>query len=1010
MTSQPPTEPPSRTTATGPLAAALARGEAEGLRGIELQTNRVEVRLSRARTRARLFGRRPQTTQLGRFVVLERVGAGGMGIVYKAYDPQLDRRVALKVLRTDVVRERWPALRESLVREARAMARLSHPNVVTVFDVGTQDDEIFVAMEFVEAPTLRRWLAEPHRTVDAILDVFVQAGHGLAAAHEAGLVHRDFKPENVLVPEGAPVRVTDFGLARVLDETAARSGLRPVTASSRTATLAQAGTPAYMAPEQRRGKAVDARTDQFAFCVALFEALTGARPWSNAGDHPDDGEPPPLIERDGIDRRVAEAIARGLATAPGERFESMGALLAVLRPPPRQRWRVLALGGLALLAAGTAVGASLMREPQCPLPTDKMAGVWDTAARNATRAAFDQTGQAYASTAWPKVSERLDDYRDTWLNKRQQACQATANGEQSTEALDLRIACFERQRTSLRALTGLLQRVDASGLEHAVDSTLALPDIAACDDAIALRDNQHPPPPEVAARVAERQDDLAQIEAEFALARYEQAATALERLLPHARELDYSPLLARALAMQGKLAATTADTERALAAFDEALTLAGQLRDHGLSTELALDRLDAIVARSGETERAAAIAESTHVLLAAAGAPAAARGRLRLAEGRIAYRQGDYAGGLDATREAIALIGQGSDAQQVELAKAIQQVGTLLYSQGHLDEAHEHGEQALALRQRLLGADHPAVAQSLANLAAIALTRREVDRARDLFSQAADIQRAALGNRHPALARTLSNVCTTHHEGGRYEQAVTTCRESVEVGQAARGPDDPSLGPLLLNLASAQQQAGQRSEAQATYERAQPLLERSIGAEHPQYAVLLANLGRLHAAATRYEQAEGLFARAASLREQKLGPDHPSTLRAHAELAGARLSLGRLDVAERDLDAALARIETVLGPDHLHAADPLINLGKLAMLRGQPHEARLLFERALALRQQPPQRDEDVAEARAHLSRALSHDPAEHDRSHSLACLAAPELSDTPDMAELRRWATDHCT
>src|SRR6185503_5153712 len=212
---------------------------------------------------------------VGRYVVLECIGSGSMGIVYTGQDPDLGRRVALKVLRSDSAGGSSGGARRRMLREAQAMARLSHPNVVTIYDVGMHGDEVFLAMELIDGGTLREWLRRARRSWREIVAVFRRAAEGLAAAHAVGLVHRDFKPDNVLVGNDGRVCVTDFGLAR---PSAAASAERlaeppPQGIDSMTRTGAIVGTPAYMAPEQIEGGAADERSDLFAFCVAFYEAL-----------------------------------------------------------------------------------------------------------------------------------------------------------------------------------------------------------------------------------------------------------------------------------------------------------------------------------------------------------------------------------------------------------------------------------------------------------------------------------------------------------------------------------------------------------------------------------------------------------------------------------------------------------------------------------------------------------------------------------------------------------------
>ena len=211
----------------------------------------------------------PPGAQVGRFVVLAWLGEGSSGAVYSAYDPDLDRKIALKLLHREAGRA--PS-GEGLKAEARALARVAHPNVVNVHEVGEVGEQVFLAMEFVDGITLRHWLRTP-RTEAEILSVFIEAGQGLSAVHAAGLVHRDFKPENVLIGRDGRTRVTDFGLAKPPRRSEGAAG-----ADGGGVATALAGTPAYMAPEQRAGRGADARSDQFSFCVSLYEAVAGARP------------------------------------------------------------------------------------------------------------------------------------------------------------------------------------------------------------------------------------------------------------------------------------------------------------------------------------------------------------------------------------------------------------------------------------------------------------------------------------------------------------------------------------------------------------------------------------------------------------------------------------------------------------------------------------------------------------------------------------------------------------
>jgi len=303
----------------------------------------LEERLLAASVHKRLFTQPAEAATIGRYRVLDRLGQGAMGVVYSALDEQLDRRIAIKLLHAGRGQVHGEA-RERLRREALALGRLSHPNVVAIYEIGEARDQLFVAMELVEGVTLQAWLTERPRRVTEILAAYVQAGHGLAAAHAVGLVHRDFKPENVLIGRDGRVRVVDFGLARhAFDETTSHA-VAPQHGrldSALTATGALLGTPAYMAPEQA-GTAVrvDARADQFSFCVALYEALYGERPFGGAtleayvaAVAAGDVRPPTPGRR--VPRQLRRALVRGLRSAPDERWPDMHALLATLTAQSR---------------------------------------------------------------------------------------------------------------------------------------------------------------------------------------------------------------------------------------------------------------------------------------------------------------------------------------------------------------------------------------------------------------------------------------------------------------------------------------------------------------------------------------------------------------------------------------------------------------------------------------------------------------------------------------------------
>ena len=350
------------------LVAALAGTDDHDSQALtrphEKETSEVRLRPTRTYT----VGDR-----VGRYLVLSALGAGGMGVVFAAYDPQLDRKVALKLLRTGLNLSSKEA-RARLRREAQAIAQLSHPNVVGVYDVGaTEDGDLYIAMEFVEGDTLTSWLKKWPRTWREIIDVFLQAGRGLFAAHGSGLLHRDFKPDNVLVGGDGRVRVTDFGLARSVmtpDEgTRERTDMTALQVEL-TATGAVLGTPRYMPPEQLTGPDIDARADQFSFCVALFEALYGVHPLAEGTsvamlEKGIEASPPP--EGTKVPAAIGKVVSRGLLRDPKKRYPTMAALIAELAPrPERSGVKLFALALAGLLLVGGAGAAVMMRPAPAP--------------------------------------------------------------------------------------------------------------------------------------------------------------------------------------------------------------------------------------------------------------------------------------------------------------------------------------------------------------------------------------------------------------------------------------------------------------------------------------------------------------------------------------------------------------------------------------------------------------------------------------------------------------------
>lgn len=934
------------------------------LAGVQLLRDGVDVKMSRHAIRARLFGGDPEPTRLGRFLVVERVGSGGMGIVYAAYDPQLDRRVALKVLRNDVVRTRRAQRQQKLLEEARAMARLSHANVVTVYEVGTVDDQVFVAMEYIEGPTFRAWVVAQKPTPKEILEVLMDAGHGLVAAHEAGLVHRDFKPENILVASAGPVQVTDFGLAVATEvpesSSASSSAHRMLTPAGTLLTREFAGTPAYMAPEQLKRGNVDARADQYGFCVTLYEVLVGTRPRADAELQrmlvEPDYEPPSIAvpESASVARTVMGAIERGLATNPQDRFGDMRALLAAIAPRAKSRRPLFALGAIGLGAVGV-VAALADEEPPCPSRQDRLVGIWDTPTRRAAEDAFGSGG--YAEDAFGRAAAVLDQRAQAWLAMHQAACLASHRGEQSDERLDRRMRCLDDRLAQLEAAGLVLAAADSEVVRNAMRVVSGVESVRACEDpsdrqlaGIGILEEADP-------NIA---SSMRTSDALRRAGRFDDALAAAAKAVDLSRDKERADAEAQAQLALGRSALALASFQPATAAFESARDLGATTEQYRVVAAAAIGQAEVAGIGRAEHERGLLLAEAAGIAVASAGRPVELVADLELLRARLLYAAGRLDEGLEHAEEGLSVLEASGDDANARLADALQVQAMLLYAKGRLEEAHTFCNRALALRREVFGDEHPAVAESLATLGALALVQRKPETAMALFQQALQVRTAALGDGHPDTAKTLANLASARQLSGDLQGARDGYVDALARFENVLGPDDPRLAYVSANVGAIEYDLGHVEQAIEAYVAAVGLMRESLGPDHPKLSITLANLGRAELEVGDAAAGREFLAEALSIRKRTLGEEHDDTAHACISLAAAEILLGDTDAARSVLDEAntsdpklAAEIELWRGHAWLHdrefrRANAHLETA-LAALRGEDEDPQLVASAAFLL-------------------------------------------------------------
>ncbi|MCA9705204.1 MAG: serine/threonine protein kinase [Myxococcales bacterium] len=977
------------------LDGALARlGEAQALDPADHERKDI--------IKAAILGNPVPPRRIGRFVDLSLLGHGAMGTVRRAYDEQLAREVAIKLVRPGSV----PSYHGRLLREAQALAQLSHPNVVQIYEVGQLDDEMFIAMELVHGATLHDWQRERHPWQEC-LRTYLQAGRGLAAAHAVGLVHRDFKPSNCIRDDQGRVRVLDFGLARAVDPTLRATGssddaipllstsatTREVTTRSTTqatGTLLQqrltearavVGTIAYMAPEQYAGRSVDAKSDQFSFCVALYEALYGVLPFSRdprgvlATMASGKAAVPAFPAGVRVPRAVRRALLRGLSAEAAARWPSMDALLRALERPLRRSWpRQLAL--LGVVASSTAVTTALLDSPaasgeDCYGVSARVDEIWGDDQRRRVQQALLITGAPYASDTWNTVESTLDAHAAAWRRASLAQCQAARPSPSPSERPSAMQRCLDRRLQSLEERIELLSRVGDAPVERAVDVVMQIPSIESCTNPDA---DDSTADPRGAEAIAQDLDRARMLET---AARYEEGLVLARKARATAEALDEPPLLARALLVEGDLLMRAEAFADAEATLEHAKELALQSESYEVAVE-ALSSLGHVVGVEQE-------------------------------------RTGDALPYLR-TAESLA-----KSTKRSASARALvhSDLGRAFDARGEYPEAQRSYEAAITILEGEYGDEHPLVAAPLEGLAQALGGQGRWQAARSAQERALSILQAHLGDEHPDTAHSRSHLGLLLVGQGDYPQAERELASALAVLERTRPPGHSDLAEVETNLAAAlmEQAREARAEgleahaeelstrAEARYRRALQIWEGTRSAKHTlavETRLNLATLLRNHDPG-RHEQAIEEYEVALRILEQSEATPRRVERAGQAwrDLGRSYDALGRHEQAEQTFVRGIEYLERN-GAAHLTMTASLHNwAGKLALARGDAVRAEQRFRRALGIIHDAPEAQHKIPATQCLLAKALRAQRREDvAREYEALALASSDASGAPANAQ----------
>ena len=852
--------------------------------------------------------------RVGRYLVLDIIGEGGMGVVYSAYDPELDRKVAIKLLQIGGGGSQGD-LQAWLLREAQALARLAHPNVVNVHDVGTlPGNRMFVAMELVAGGTLRKWLKAQQRAWRDVLPVMIDAGKGLAAAHAAGLVHRDFKPDNVIVGNDGRVRVMDFGLARLAPSNEAPAKrtsdlsieTRSPLAENLTVIGAVVGTPAYLAPELYAGQQAGAASDQFAFGVTLFEALFRTRPFTR--EELNSRTPPkPKVPTDTkVPARIQRAVLRAIAIDPAQRFPTMDALINELAVDPHAaRRRLLIAAGIVAVGAASVGGVMLLagKTPEpCLGIEQRLAGVWDPPIKEKIHKSFVATGRPYAAKAFAELERSLDAYTSAWTTTSVESCRATrVRKDQTEEVLSLRQSCLDQRLEEVHALAALLVESSPQLVDKAEKIGGELEPIALCSNVAVLR-APGVPPDDVAMKLAPLRKYIADARANMIAGRYLPAMVASQKASDLARSVKHEPSIAEAELVRGAALLSTGNAAEAAMAYEKGAWSALRGRRDDLVVGAAL--MEAMVSAEtlGKVDEAKVWLELAEATAARTGVERVYEHRMYSAKGIVAALANDNETAIAAHERAYAAALRTSSAGVGVWGDEVLLATTL--TRAHIyNKAVYHFEHAMAQREKIVGPDHADIAVILTNLGIAYKSIGMKDKAAAAFERALKIREKTYGANSPLLVTTLNNYADLMKSNGNYVRALELVDRSLALAAVLPGREHPIYQSVATTRAEILAGMGKVAEARKLFDEL-VLLETKLHS---------ASLTDTLTARAEVELRERAWADAARFAERTVGEleraggsSNPGLVTPLVVLAQAKAGLGDAAAAKEHVDRAIA--------------------------------------------------------------------------------------------------------